>query len=47
MNPCRCGYLNDPALGCGRALKCATDYQSRISGPLFDCIDLHVEVTGV
>jgi magnesium chelatase family protein len=47
MNPCRCGYLTDPALGCGRAPKCATDYQSRISGPLFDRIDLHVEVTGV
>jgi magnesium chelatase family protein len=47
MNPCRCGYLSDPALGCGRAPKCATDYQSRISGPLFDRIDLHVEVTGV
>jgi magnesium chelatase family protein len=47
MNPCRCGYLSDPALGCGRAPKCATDYQSRISGPLFDRIDLHVEVSGV
>jgi magnesium chelatase family protein len=47
MNPCRCGYLGDPALGCGRAPKCASDYQSRISGPLFDRIDLHVEVAGV
>jgi magnesium chelatase family protein len=47
MNPCRCGYLNDPALGCGRAPKCGSDYQSRISGPLFDRIDLHVEVMGV
>ena len=47
MNPCRCGYLSDPAQGCGRAPKCATDYQSRISGPLFDRIDLHVEVAGV
>src|SRR6201996_2689676 len=47
MNPCRCGYLSDPALGCGRAPKCASDYQSRISGPLFDRIDLHVEVAGV
>jgi magnesium chelatase family protein len=47
MNPCRCGYLSDPAHGCGRAPKCATDYQSRISGPLFDRIDLHVEVAGV
>jgi len=47
MNPCRCGYLGDPAQGCGRAPKCASDYQSRISGPLFDRIDLHVEVAGV
>jgi magnesium chelatase family protein len=47
MNPCRCGYLSDPALGCGRAPKCGADYQSRISGPLFDRIDLHVEVAGV
>jgi magnesium chelatase family protein len=47
MNPCRCGYLGDPALGCGRAPKCASDYQSRISGPLFDRIDMHVEVAGV
>ncbi|HEY0265607.1 MAG TPA: YifB family Mg chelatase-like AAA ATPase [Rhizomicrobium sp.] len=47
MNPCRCGYLSDPALGCGRAPKCAGDYQSRISGPLFDRIDMHVEVQGV
>src|SRR5579862_8300978 len=47
MNPCRCGYLSDPSQGCGRAPKCAADYQSRISGPLFDRIELHVEVSGV
>ena len=47
MNPCRCGYLSDPAQGCGRAPKCASDYQARISGPLFDRIDMHVEVAGV
>jgi len=47
MNPCRCGYLSEPAQACGRAPKCAADYQSRISGPLFDRIDLHVEVAGV
>ena len=47
MNPCRCGYLSDPALGWGRAPKCAVDYQSRISGPLFDRIDMHVEVASV
>jgi magnesium chelatase family protein len=47
MNPCRCGYLSDPAQACARAPKCAQDYQSRISGPLFDRIDIHVEVPGV
>ncbi|MGA7675701.1 MAG: YifB family Mg chelatase-like AAA ATPase [Rhizomicrobium sp.] len=47
MNPCRCGYLDDPAQACGRAPKCAQEYQSRISGPLFDRIDIHVEVASV
>ena len=47
MNPCRCGYLGDPAQACGRAPKCAVDYQSKISGPLFDRIDVHVEVGSV
>jgi len=47
MNPCRCGHLADPALGCGRAPKCAREYQSKISGPLFDRIDLHVDVPAV
>jgi magnesium chelatase family protein len=47
MNPCRCGYLSDPAQACGRAPKCGVDYQSKISGPLFDRIDLHLEVAGV
>ncbi len=47
MNPCRCGYLDDATLACGRAPKCAFEYQSRISGPLFDRIDLHVDVPAV
>lgn len=47
MNPCRCGYLSDPARGCGKAPRCALDYQSRISGPLFDRIDLHIDVASV
>ena len=47
MNPCRCGYLDDPALACARAPRCARDYQAKISGPLFDRIDLHVEVPAV
>lgn len=47
MNPCRCGYLDDPARACTRVPKCAVEYQSKISGPLFDRIDLHVEVPAV
>jgi magnesium chelatase family protein len=47
MNPCRCGYLDDPARACGRAPRCALDYQSRISGPVFDRIDLHIDVPAV
>ncbi len=47
MNPCRCGHLDDPALTCGKAPRCAQDYQSRISGPLFDRIDLHIDVPAV
>jgi len=47
MNPCRCGHLDDPGLACSRAPRCALDYQSKISGPLFDRIDLHVAVAAV
>ena len=47
MNPCRCGHLDDASLACARAPKCAIDYQSKISGPLFDRIDLHIDVPAV
>ena len=47
MNPCRCGHLGDPSLACSRAPKCAADYQARVSGPMLDRIDLHVEVDPV
>jgi magnesium chelatase family protein len=47
MNPCRCGHLSDPALACSRAPRCAADYQARVSGPLLDRIDLHVDVQSV
>ncbi len=47
MNPCRCGYLSDAARACTRAPKRAAEYQSKISGPLFDRIDLHVDVPDV
>ena len=40
-------YLTDPSQACGRAPKCAGDYQQRSSGPLFDRIDLHVDVAAV
>jgi magnesium chelatase family protein len=44
MNPCRCGHLDDASRACSRVPKCALDYQSRISGPLMDRIDLTVYV---
>ncbi|MEP4446251.1 MAG: ATP-binding protein, partial [Marinomonas sp.] len=44
MNPCRCGHLGDAALACSRAPRCAADYQAKVSGPLLDRIDLHIEV---
>jgi len=47
MNPCRCGHLGDAALACSRAPRCAADYQAKVSGPLLDRIDLHVEVAAV
>jgi magnesium chelatase family protein len=47
MNPCRCGHLGDAGLACARAPKCAADYQAKVSGPLLDRIDLHVEVAAV
>jgi len=47
MNPCRCGYLSDPARSCGKAPRCAQDYQAKISGPLMDRIDIHVDVPAV
>jgi magnesium chelatase family protein len=47
MNPCRCGYLSEPGRACGRAPRCALDYQSRLSGPLLDRIDLYIDVPAV
>jgi len=47
MNPCRCGYLEDADRACSRAPKCAADYQSKISGPMFDRIDIILEVAEV
>ena len=46
-NPCKCGYLTDPARACTRAPVCGEDYMGRISGPLMDRFDLRVEVPQV
>jgi len=47
MNPCRCGYLSDVERACNKAPRCAVDYQSRISGPLFDRFDMAIDVPEV
>lgn len=46
-NPCRCGYLTDPARSCARAPNCGADYLGRISGPLMDRFDIRIEVPAV
>lgn len=46
-NPCKCGYLPEPARACGKAPLCGDDYLGRISGPLMDRFDLRVEVPPV
>lgn len=47
MNPCRCGYLGDPARACARALACGRSYCERISGPMLDRFDLIIELPEV
>ena len=44
MNPCPCGYYGDPIKPCTCSSMVVTKYQKRISGPLLDRIDIHVEV---
>ncbi|MBN2906649.1 MAG: YifB family Mg chelatase-like AAA ATPase [Rhodobacteraceae bacterium] len=46
-NPCKCGYLADPARACARVPQCGEDYLGRISGPLMDRFDLRIEVPPV
>lgn len=46
-NPCKCGYLSEPARACARAPTCGEDYMGRISGPLLDRFDLRVDVPPV
>jgi magnesium chelatase family protein len=45
MNPCKCG--GGPGHACKRGPRCAADYQSRLSGPLLDRIDLTIEMPAV
>ena len=47
MNPCPCGYYGDPVRACTCAPGTVTRYQKRLSGPLLDRIDIHVEVPRV
>ncbi|KIO74810.1 magnesium chelatase [Pedobacter lusitanus] len=47
MNPCPCGFYNHPEKECGCSPYIVQKYLSKISGPLMDRIDLHVEVTPV
>lgn len=47
MNPCPCGYYNHPEKDCICGLNTVQKYLSKVSGPLLDRIDIHVEVTPV
>ena len=47
MNPCRCGMGGAGKGACGKAPRCQRDYQNRVSGPLFDRIDLTIETPPV
>ncbi|MFQ5692265.1 MAG: YifB family Mg chelatase-like AAA ATPase [Nitrospinota bacterium] len=47
MNPCPCGYLGDPERPCACTPLKVRSYRSRVSGPLLDRIDIHIEVPRV
>jgi magnesium chelatase family protein len=47
MNPCPCGYYNHPEKECTCSAQMVQRYLNKVSGPLLDRIDLHVEVTPV
>src|SRR5260221_388340 len=47
MNPCPCGYYGDPVKECSCSAMAIAPYQKKISGPLIDGIDIHVEVDTV
>jgi magnesium chelatase family protein len=43
-NPCKCGYYGDPTRNCTCTFRDAENYLSRLSGPLMDRIDIHIQV---
>jgi len=47
LNPCPCGYRNDPRRDCHCTVPQIERYMSKISGPLLDRIDIHIEVPAV
>ncbi len=47
MNPCKCGMAGSPGHVCAKGPRCAADYQSRISGPLLDRMDIQMELGAV
>ncbi len=47
MNPCRCGSAGADGIACKRGSRCAADYQSRVSGPFMDRIDIQIDVPAV
>lgn len=47
MNPCRCGYAGQPGHVCRRGVRCAAEYQARLSGPFLDRMDIVVELPAV
>lgn len=47
MNPCKCGLAGSPGHTCRRGDACARDYQSRVSGPFLDRIDIRMDVPAV
>lgn len=47
MNPCPCGYFGHPSIACTCSRGTPAKYLSRVSGPLLDRIDIHIEVSAV